>query len=247
MDLNVENAVPHKTYTIEEIAGYLHLSVPDVERLVHERDIPFSWQGKRLVFRRREIDGWANQRIMRMSTDSLRNFHKKTTSHVHDLSFNHAIITELLKPVCIDPAMSAKTKPSLIHSMVALAEKSEFLNLSNELKDSIIARERLGSTAMSGGFALLHAEYHDSFMFEDSFIALGRCVHPIAFSSPDGQLTDVFFLLCCQDERIHLHVLARMCMLCQQTSLLLELRDCTTAEEMCRVVAEKEAELIRIA
>ncbi len=238
--------MPHKTFTVEEIASYLHLTVPDVERLVHEKDIPFSLQGKRLIFRRKEVDGWANQRIMRMSSANLRAFHKKTTGHAHDLSVNHAIITELLKPCCIELALPAKTKPSLIQSMVDLAEKSGCVNYAEDLRESIIARERLGSTALAGGFALLHAEYHDSFMFEDSFIAAARCVQPIAFSSPDGQLTDVFFLLCCQDERIHLHVLARMCMLCQQTSMLLELRECSTADDMRRVIAEKEQEVIRI-
>jgi len=237
--------VPHKTYNLEEIAGYLHQSVSDIEQLVHEKEIPCSLQGKRLVFRRKEVDAWANQRVMGMNTEKLSAFHKKTTGRAHDLSLGHVIISELLRPACLEPLLPAKTKPSLIRSMVELAGKSGCVNYADELHESILAREKLGSTAMAGGFALLHTEYHDSFMFEESFIALARCAQPIAFSSPDGQLTDVFFMLCCQDERIHLHVLARLCMLCQQTSMLLELRDCTTSEEMRRIIMDKEEELIR--
>ncbi|MDD4736878.1 MAG: PTS sugar transporter subunit IIA [Kiritimatiellae bacterium] len=237
--------MPHTTYTLEELAGYLHQSVSDIERLVREKEIPCSWQGKRLVFRRKEVDAWANQRILGMNAEKLSAFHKKTTGRAHDLSIGHALISELLRPACLNPLLPCKTKPSLIRAMVELADKSGCVNYADDLRESILAREKLGSTAMAGGFALLHTEYHDSFMFEDSFIAVARSAQPIAFSSPDGQLTDVFFLLCCQDERIHLHVLARMCMLCQQTSLLLELRECTTADEMRRVISEKEEELIR--
>ena len=63
--------------------------------------------------------------------------------------------------------------------------------------------------------------------------------------SPDGSTTDVFFLVCCQDDRIHLHVLARICMMCQQISLLLELREATTAAQMYELLVRAENEIIQ--
>ena len=56
------------------------------------------------------------------------------------------------------------------------------------------------------------------------FIVLARTAQPLPFGSPDGTVTDIFFLMCCQDDRIHLHVLARVCMMCRHTHLLRDLR-----------------------
>lgn len=237
--------MPHKTFHLDEVAEYLHLSVADVERLVRDDAIPHEYQGSRLVFRQRNIDSWANQRIMGMDHDKLEAFHKVTSAKAHDLSFSHALMPELMKPAYIEPALQARTRPSVIRDMIALANTTDLVIYPDDFKDSVMEREKMCSTAMPGGFALMHTHYHDPYMFEDSFVVLGRCVQPLPFHSPDGFRTDMFFLLCCQDDRIHLHMMARLCMLCQRTSLILELRDCAGVQEMYDLVLAREDELIR--
>lgn len=56
--------MPHRTFAIDEVARYLHLSRADLDRLVKNRDIPFERHGQRLVFRKVDIDAWASQRIL---------------------------------------------------------------------------------------------------------------------------------------------------------------------------------------
>ena len=95
-----------------------------------------------------------------------------------------------------------------------------------DLLRSIDERERLCSTALAGGIALLHPRNHEPYMFDDSFVVLGdERSSRFHFGSPDGAMTDLFFLICCQDDRIHLHALTRLCMMCHYSSVLLELRD----------------------
>jgi mannitol/fructose-specific phosphotransferase system IIA component (Ntr-type) len=79
-------------------------------------------------------------------------------------------------------------------------------------------------------------------MFETSFITLGRTVQEIPFGSPDRQGTDLFFLICCQDDRIHLHTLARICLLAHRSDVLPRLRQAVDAQSMfdCLVAAERE-------
>jgi len=231
-------------FNLDEVAAYLHISVQDVERLVREQAIPFEYQGKRSIFRRKEIDGWAHQRIMGMNHDKLADFHRVTTARAHDLSLGHAIMPELIKLEGINPDMSAKTKPSLIRSIVKLAETTELVIYPDDLQESIVEREKLCSTALSGGFALMHTLHHDPYLFEDSFIVLARTIQPIPFRAVDGQMTNLFFLLCCQDNRIHQHVLARMCMMCQRTSMILDLHAAETSDEILQIMIDKEQELI---
>ena len=82
-------------------------------------------------------------------------------------------------------------------------------------------------------------------MFEDSFIAFGRSVRPVPFGSPDGGTTDLFFLLCCQNDKLHLHVLARLCMICHHTSALYDVRLAKTAEEIIEVLEKAEREVVQ--
>ena len=114
-----------------------------------------------------------------------------------------------------------------------------------DLLKSLEERERLGSTALAGGVALLHPLHHEPYMFEDSFVLLARAVQPVPFGSPDGELTDLFFLICCQDERIHLHLLARLCTMCHRTDLLESLRQSPDATSMREALVASEEEAIR--
>jgi nitrogen PTS system EIIA component len=113
------------------------------------------------------------------------------------------------------------------------------------LLTSLEARERLCSTALAGGVALLHPRNHEPYMFDDSFIVVGRTVQAVPFGSPDGATTDLFFLVCCQDDQIHLHVLARICMMAHHTSVLLEMREAPDAGAIYHALVASEEEVIR--
>jgi mannitol/fructose-specific phosphotransferase system IIA component (Ntr-type) len=108
---------------------------------------------------------------------------------------------------------------------------------------SLEAREALCSTGMPGGFALLHPRVPDPYLFESSFIVLGRAVQNIFFGAPDGNPTDLFFLICCQDDRLHLHTLARICLIAKKTAILEQLRQSPDASSMhaALLAAEEEA------
>ena len=164
---------------------------------------------------------------------------------MHDLSRDSAIISDLLKPQYVGVGLNSRTKSSIIRDMVDLADQTGILTDKKELLTSIIEREKMCSTALAGGMAILHPQHHLPYLSDDSFVMLARTVQPIPFGSPDGQTTDVFFLVCCQDDRIHLHVLARICMLCYHTSLLMQIREAASATEVHEAVTSHEIELIR--
>jgi len=227
---------------LEAVADYLHLTTEDVEQRVKNREIPFEKRGDRIVFRKSEIDAWASQRILGFSGQRLTVYHQKSTRHTQKMLAKETILPEMLKSGAIASAMSSKTKASVLRDLLALAEKTGHLSDPKSLLTSLEAREELCSTAVPGGFALPHPRSHEPYLFDTSFIVVGRPIQEIHFGAPDGQPTYLFFLICCQDDRLHLHTLARLCLIAQKTKVLEQLRNAPDAQSMrdALIVAEQE-------
>ena len=230
----------YRLLSVEEVADYLHLGRADVERLVKRREIPWETRGGRVVFRRGEIDDWASQRILGLHDQRLAEYHQQSTRGIRKLLPLEAILPGLIQPEFIDPAMTAKTKASVLRELVALAAKTGRLFDPRDLLASLEAREALCSTGLPGGWALSHPRHPQPYLIETSFLVLGRPIQEIPFGATDGQPTDLFFLICCPDERMHLHTLARLCLMAQKTELLAQLRQAPDAASMhqCLLAAE---------
>jgi PTS system nitrogen regulatory IIA component len=217
---------------IDELAAYLHVARRHVEQLLKDGEIPCVVRGGRVLFSHDEIEAWASQRLLRLPGQSLDWYHRHTMQGTQRLLPRAALIPVLLQPDYVDLNLAAKTRAAVMRAMVNLAERTGRVFDARELLDSVEAREALCSTALPGGFALLHARQHRPYRFEGSFVVLGRTIQPIPFGAPDGRASRLFFLICCQDERIHLHTLARLCLLALKTNVLaglLEAPDAATA------------------
>ena len=234
--------MPYRLLSIEAVADYLHLTVEDIERRVKDREIPFEKRGERIVFRKSDVDMWASQRILGLPESRLAAYHQKSTHNTRKILPQETILPEMLRLGAIASAMTAKTKASVLRDLVALAEKTGQVCDPKELLASLEAREELCSTALPGGLAIPHPRFHEPYLFASSFIVVGRPIQEIHFGAPDGKPTDLFFLLCCQDDRIHLHTLARLCLMAQKTGLLAQLREAPEAGSMrdCLIAAERE-------
>jgi excisionase family DNA binding protein len=178
--------MPFRIFSLSEAAEYLHLPEDTLEDLVRRGEIPCEKQGGRHVFRHNAIDEWASRRVLGFNDEKLSDFHRRSTAKYHDLSSEAAIIPALMKPEWIEPALTCRSKSSLIRQMVALADRTGWLCYRDELQESLVEREKLCSTALAGGLALLHPRNHEPYMFEDSFVVLGKTIGQVPFGSPDG-------------------------------------------------------------
>jgi mannitol/fructose-specific phosphotransferase system IIA component (Ntr-type)/predicted DNA-binding transcriptional regulator AlpA len=234
--------MPFRLLNLEAVADYLHLTPEDVAQRVKNREIPFEKRGERIVFRKSEIDQWASQRILGLPGQRLAAYHQKSTRHTREIVPQEAILPEMLEAGAVASAMTSKTKASVLRDLVALAEKTGHLCDPKGLLASLEAREELCSTGLPGGVALPHPRFQEPYLFDTSFIVVGRPVQEIHFGAPDGQPTHLFFLICCQDDRLHLHVLARLCFIMQKTKILVRLRDAPDPATMrdSLIAAEQE-------
>lgn len=236
--------MPHRTLTTEELTEYLHLLPGDVERLMRETDIPHTTRGGRTVFQRSEVDEWASKRILGLPGKRLDAYHAKSVRGTREIFPHLAVIPELLRPNYIDLALPSKTRSSVLRDVVAVAERTGRVLDARELLASVKERESLYSTALPGGLALLHARHHTAYRFEGSFIVLGRTIQPVPFGAPDGRPTQLFFLICCEDERIHLHTLARLCMIALKTDLVTSLLNAHTPDAAYEAFVKAETAVL---
>lgn len=224
--------MPYRTLDLAATADYLHVTRNELEQLVKTTEIPHQERGGRLVFLRGEIDAWASQRILGLPPKRLAAYHQKSTQGTRTVFSQEALLPDLLQSNFITAAMLSKTKKSVIRDLIALAEATGRVMDPADLLASVEERESLCSTGLAGGIALLHCRNHQPYRFEDSFIVLGRTMQEIHFGAPDGRPTWLFFLICCKDERIHLHTLARLCLVVQKTGIVSQLLTAPDATAM---------------
>ena len=237
--------MPYRLLSMDEITGYLHLAARDIERLVKDQAIPCEKRGGRILFRKNEIDAWASQRILGLSGRRLAEYHQQSTRGTRAILPRETLLPEMIQPGFINPAMTAKTKASVLRDLVALAESTGGLCDGQALLASLQAREALCPTAMPGGFALTHPRFPEPYLFEASFVVVGRPIQEIHFGAPDGHPTQLFFLICCQNDRLHLHTLARLCLMAEKTQMLDQLRQAPDAASMRDCIIASEQEVLR--
>ena len=236
--------MPFRFLSVAEVADYLHLTPADVEQRVKDREIPFHKRGDRVVFRKGEIDQWASQRILGFTPTRLAAYHQKSTRHAQNVLSLAAILPDMLDAGAIAPAMRSKTRASILRDLVALAETTGKVNDPKALLASLEAREELCSTAIPGSLALPHPRYHETYLFETSFIVVGRPLQEIHFGSPDGEPTRLFFLICCQDDRLHLHTLARLCLIAQNTETVAALLAAPDSQSIRTILLSAEQAIL---
>lgn len=236
--------MPHRTFNVEQLTNYLHLAPGDVERLMRESDLPHTVRGGKPVFLRSEVDAWASRRILGLTEKRLNVYHEKSVRGTRAIFPGGALIPELMQPDYIDLALPSRTRASIIRDMVGLAERTGRVMDPRELVKSIEERETLCTTAQPGGLAFLHPRHHTDFRFEGSFAVLGRTVQPVPFGAPDGRPTQLFFLVCCEDDRIHLHTLARLAMLALNTKVVDQLFDASEAESAYTALVAAELSVL---
>jgi len=237
--------MPHRTLSLQQAARHIRIPERELCHLVQRGEIPFLRHGDEVVFEHRRLDDWAQRRILGLPTKSLTQHHRETTAERTPHSKDDALVARLFRPEWIDPALPSRTKPAVVRDMVALAVSTGLLYDDAAFQREVEEREAACSTAIGGGAALLHARYHDPFWASDSFIVLGKTQQNIFFGAQDGGETDLFFLICCTDDALHLHALARLCMLAHGSLLLSDLRATDRADEMHQILLRAESELLR--
>ena len=145
-------------------------------------------------------------------------------------------LSDLITPDAILPALKASSKKQALQ---ALAEKAAALTgrEEREIFETLVEREKLGSTGVGGGVAIPHGKLPDLGEIVGVFARLPK---PIDFEAPDEQPVDMIFLLLAPKGAgaDHLKALARIARLFRQPSVIGKLRACADKSALYAVLTE---------
>ncbi len=217
--------MPHEMMDLAQAAAHLNMEMNELRHFAQREEVPSVKRGEAFFFEHRLLDEWAQRRMMALSPRKLIGEHRLAMNERRRAQGEDLRVSRLLAASAIAPALTARNRGGILRDMTDLAESTGLVYDPESLFHELTAREEVASTAVGGGVAFLHARFHDPYMVQESFLALGRAVKPVFFGSQDGQGTDLFFLICCTDHVLHLQVLARLCLLAHGTHLLQHLRE----------------------
>jgi nitrogen PTS system EIIA component len=235
--------MPNLDFDVESLARYLHIGPAQVTKLAERGTVPGRKIGGQWRFSKGEIHHWLEARIGAADDADLQ--------HVQGLLDQAAAgrepaivkISELLLLDAIAIPLPARTRNSVIKSMVELAAKTGHLWDPAEMADAVETRENLHPTSLDNGVALLHPRRPLAQILAQPLLALGRTPSGIPFGSASGQLTDIFFLICSVDDSQHLRTLARLSRLISTPGFLDALRAADSPAGALSAVREFEQQM----
>lgn len=230
-------------FDLQGLADYLHLSVAQVAKLVDRGRLPGRRVGGDWRFSRPEVHGWLEERIGLSDDEELARMEgalERSAEAGDDLARS---VASLLPAEAIELNLSARTRNSVVSSMVDVAARTGWLWDPPKMVEAVLSREDMHPTALETGVALLHPRRPMPSILGQEFVALGITRHGIPFSSSRGVLTDMFFLLCSLDDRGHLRTLARLSRLISEPSFLTDLRSAADVRAVQQLVADREQAL----
>lgn len=146
-------------------------------------------------------------------------------------------ITDLLAPKAVIPVLKAKDKKQLLQE---LAERTSALihQPARRICETLVERERLGTTGMGQGIAIPHGRLAGLSKITGLFARLDP---PIAYDAVDDQPVDLVFLLLAPEGAgaDHLKALARVSRLLRDQAMCEKLRAATKPEVIYALLTEK--------
>lgn len=146
---------------------------------------------------------------------------------------------DLLAPDAILPALKVNSKKQALQELAAKA--AELTGLAErDVFDTLLQRERLGSTGVGSGIAIPHGKLPK---FEHLFGLFARLERPIDFDALDGEPVDLVFLLLAPETAgaDHLKALARVARILRDPLTAQKLRASRDAAAIHAVLVQQAA------
>ena len=214
-----------------------------LERMAQRGEIPCKKVGVQLRFNRAEVTDWLQRNMGTMESCHLAEVDAGITAD-RQTQKNGMIITPLLRIEAITANLGARTRTSTTRELVALAQKTGLVYDAKALLEAILEREELCSTAMGGGIAIPHPRHPLPYAIAEPILVVARTSQGIVFGAPDGRLTNLFFLTASQDDRHHLHILARLCRMLYDEDFVARLQEAETSREMIDLMKDRELQVL---
>ncbi len=143
-------------------------------------------------------------------------------------------ISEVLSLDCTKSAVQCSSKKRALEIISQIAAEHSGQN-STELFESMLSREKMGSTGIGNGIAIPHARMFSS---DEAIAVLIQCQEPIEFDAIDNRPVDLLFALLVPDAQCkeHLKTLSSMAERLNDKKILKQLRHAESDQELFNIM-----------
>jgi PTS system nitrogen regulatory IIA component len=147
------------------------------------------------------------------------------------------LLGDLISPEAVVPSLKAKNKKQLLQDLSSRAARLTGLP-ERTIFDTLLQRERLGSTGLGQGIAIPHCKLQGLKRIVGLF---ARLAEPIDFDAVDGVPVDLVFVLLAPEGAgaDHLKALARISRLLREVQAIDKLRSSKDAGALYAVLTEE--------
>ncbi|MDO4587543.1 MAG: PTS sugar transporter subunit IIA [Planctomycetia bacterium] len=233
------------TYTLSELALYLKESEKQVQKyaeqgIIQGRKVQGKW-----VFAAADVILLLEKMLNHPENEkSVVSVEKVVNQNVSQEDRENFSILDYLSEDSIIIPFSAKTTDSVIRKITAFAADIGKLWVPEDMAAAIRKREEMMSTAMENGVALLHPRRPLPDIIAETFLVLGIAPRGIPFGGGFNNLTDIFFMICCTNDKIHLRILARLGRILGQVAFLDQLRELESPAEIIELISVAESKIV---
>jgi len=137
------------------------------------------------------------------------------------------------------PDLSARSKKQALQELSSCAADLTGAS-SRDILETLLQRERLGSTGLGRGIAIPHIKLSK---LNDIVCLFARLSDPIDFEAIDGEPVDLIFLLLAPEHASgdHLKALSRISRLMRAPTILDDLREAPDAEKILSILTSMDA------
>jgi PTS system nitrogen regulatory IIA component len=228
----------------KQVARYLGMDLREIRKLASRDKLPGRRVGEEYRFTKGEIDHWVWEQMHRFDRETLASIEKGVARH-HGLPVEQPVVCPCIPEQGVAVPLHAKTRESTLRSLAELADSCGLVYDKDFLLEQVRQREDLCATALLPQVAMPHPRAPMPYEIAESFVVVGLTDQGIPYGAEDGSLTRLFFLVCCKDERTHLHILARLVRMLDDSELVEELLHCRSADELEEKLARREMQLLQ--
>ncbi len=149
-------------------------------------------------------------------------------------------IEDLLSPERVQCHTASTSKKRALEKLSELLATGSSSLTANEIFDSLLNRERLGSTGLGHGVAIPHGRSAGT---QQAIAAMVTLDNGVDYDAPDHQPVDILFALVVPEESTdeHLKTLAQLAQMFSDQEMTGDIRDCRDADCMLSLIGEWEA------
>ncbi|HYQ81904.1 MAG TPA: PTS sugar transporter subunit IIA [Anaeromyxobacteraceae bacterium] len=186
--------------TVREAARHLGVSEHALLRWAERGELPAQRVGGQYRFNRVELLEWAAERQLAVSPEILEE---------PGAGPPRTLLSAAVRAGGVHPRLPGADREGVLRAVVERLPLPPGADRAL-LLDTLLARERLGSTALGGGIAIPHPRDPIVLRVRAPAVAVCYLERPADFGAPDGRPVDTLFVMVTPSVRDHLHLLAAL-------------------------------------